>query len=191
MKRLYTTIYERLIFPIINSVAPVRQVGWGVAFGMFIGLTPTMGIQMYIIAGIWAVFRYLLRFHFYLPVGVALVWISNPVTVVPMYYLFLITGNLFFGMMNWPAISLDWSTFQQKFDELFQLGFWEKIVEGTKFLFIDLGLPMLIGSLFYAIPLSIISYFATCYFLTRYRKFKAKQENLTYEEWRLRYETPN
>ncbi|MBF0286305.1 MAG: DUF2062 domain-containing protein [SAR324 cluster bacterium] len=191
MKTLYSILYDRLIFPVINNVAPVQQVSWGVAIGIFIGLTPSMGAQMYIVAGIWAVFRYLFRLHFYLPVGVALVWVTNPVTVVPIYYLFLITGNLFFEMIDGPTIALGWPSFQQKFEELFQLDLWGKLVEGSQFLFIDLGLPMLIGSLFYAIPFAIIFYFVTCYFLTRYRQFKAKQANMTYEEWRLQHETLN
>lgn len=189
MKKIKTQLYERLILPVINSVAPVNQVSWGVAIGLFVGLTPTMGGQMYIVALIWTICRYLFQFRFFMPVGVAIVWVSNPVTVAPLYYLFLITGNLLFQFLELPFIALTWSTFHGKFGELAQYGGWDLMVEGTKFLVYELGFPMLVGCLFYAIPLSIIFYFVTQVFLTRYRKYKAEQENLTYEEWRLKYES--
>ena len=56
-----------------------------------------MGVQMYIVAAIWVAARYLFRTNFNLPIAVAVVWISNPITVVPLYYGFLVTGNLFLG----------------------------------------------------------------------------------------------
>jgi len=59
MKKITVQLYERLIVPIISSVAPVNQVSWGVAIGVFVGLTPTMGWQIYIIAMVWTICRYL------------------------------------------------------------------------------------------------------------------------------------
>lgn len=190
MKKISSKIYEHLILPILSSFAPVRQVSWGVALGIFVGLTPTMGVQMYIVAAIWGICR-IFRFHFYLPVGVAMVWITNPVTVLPFYYVFLLIGNIFFQKMQWPTIHLDWPTFQQKFEEIAENNLWELLEEGSKFLLVDLGIPMLAGSLFLAIPLAVISYLLTNVLLTRYRKYKADQANLTYEEWCLRYEISN
>ncbi len=190
MKKLSTTVHEHLILPIVNSVAPVKQVCWGVAIGLFVGLTPTMGIQMYIVVAIWTVCWYIFRFRFYLPVGIALVWVSNPVTFVPFYYIFLTIGNTFFQVMEWPTITLDWRTFQQKFEKMTEDSIWKIAQEGSQFLLIDLGIPMLVGSFFVAIPVAIIFYFVTAFLLTRYRKFKAEQAKLTYEEWCLKYETP-
>ncbi|MBF0279295.1 MAG: DUF2062 domain-containing protein [SAR324 cluster bacterium] len=191
MKTFSTSVYEHLILPIINSVAPIKQVCWGGSIGLFVGLTPTMGIQMYIVAAIWAVCWYVFRFRFYLPVGVALVWISNPITFLPLYYIFLMIGNTFFQLMQWPIVSLDWQTFHQKFQKMSDESIWKIIEEGSHLLLIDLGLPMLVGSFFVAIPSAVIFYFATGALLTRYRKFKASQANLSYEDWCLKYETSN
>ena len=191
MKKLSTNLYEHLILPVIESFAPVRQVSWGVAIGLFIGLTPTMGIQMYIVAAIWGICRYIFRFQFYLPVAMAVVWISNPVTVLPFYYIFLIIGNTVFHVMEWPTVPLDWSTFQNEFEIIAEKSFWESLQEGSRFLIIDLGIPILVGSLCLAIPLAVIFYFVTGLLLTRYRQYLARQANLTYEEWRIRYETIN
>ena len=191
MKKLSTTLYEHLILPVIDSFAPVRQVSWGVAIGLFVGLTPTMGIQMYIVAAIWGLCRYVFRLPFYLPVGMALVWISNPVTVLPFYYIFLIIGNAFLHVMQWPTVPLDWSTFQLEFEKMAEESIWGILKEGSRFLVIDLGIPLLVGSLVLAIPSAIIFYFVTGSLLIRYRKYLARQAHLTYEEWRIRYETIN
>ena len=189
-KKLSLKIYNQLIVPIVSSTAPVRQVSWGVALGVFIGLTPTMGVQMYLVAVLWWICR-VCRFHFHLPVGVAMVWITNPITVVPFYYGFLVLGNLCFQAMRWPTVHLDWPTFQHKFEAIAQNSLWELFQEGSRFFLIDLGLPLATGSLFVAIPFAVLSYFLTSLLLKRYRQYQAEQANLTYEEWRMQYETAN
>ena len=192
MKKITSKLYRQLVLPIISSVDPVHQVAIGVAIGMFLGLTPTVGVQMYAAAILWAISRYLFRYRFNLPVSMAMVWISNPITFVPMYYVFLATGNALFSWWGIPFTELSFVVFEQRFAEISQQeGAWNVFVEGTRFLVIELGYPMMIGSLLYAIPGSIVSYFLTVRYLTRFRKYKAKQENLSYEEWRNRYESRN
>ena len=90
MKVIEKLITEKLINPVLNSTAPVSEVSLGVAVGVFLGLTPTVGVQMYLVALVWSIYRYIFNRHFNLPVGVAMVWISNPLTMVPLYYLFLL-----------------------------------------------------------------------------------------------------
>jgi hypothetical protein len=82
-RRLGRLCYDRLILPFISSHAPVGEVSWGAAIGMFIALLPIVGIQMYVAATLWLICRYLFRFRFNLPIAMALVWITNPVTVLP------------------------------------------------------------------------------------------------------------
>ncbi len=91
-KKIEKIIQDKLINPVLHSRAPVSEVSLGVAVGVFLGLTPTVGVQMYLVAVVWSIYRYIFRRHFNLPVGVAMVWISNPLTMVPLYYLFLVTG---------------------------------------------------------------------------------------------------
>jgi len=190
MKKLYTSFYDHIIRPIITSISPVSYVSRGVAIGLFVGLTPTMGIQMYIAATIWAICRYILRFHFNLPVAVAMVWVTNPVTVVPIYYLFLITGNLVLQLLGVDISPLTYEHFKVAFNEIAQNeSSWDAIVEGTKFLLIDLGFPMLTGAVCYAVPCSIAAYFITHQSLTQYRQNKAEEANMSYEEWRVQYES--
>lgn len=183
MKKLLWFGYEWLVHPITKSVAPVKPVSWGVAIGVFIGLTPTLGIQMYIVAALWALCRYLFHFRFSLPAGMASVWISNPITIVPFYYAFLLTGNKIFQNMQWHVVVMDWQTFQQRFADYEQYSIWEILWEGSQFLLVDLGIPMLVGSFILAVPSAVIFYFITSFLLTRYRKHKTHKAKISYEEW--------
>ena len=181
LKRLRALIHERIVQPIIASNAPVSQLSWGIAVGTFVGLTPTMGVQMYLAAMIWAVSRYILQFPFNLPVAVALVWITNPITVVPIYYVFLVTGSLL--LQHGEALS--YAHFAENFQRIAAMeDTLESIVEGTRFLLVDLGWPMVVGGLAYAVPGAIFGYFLTSRLVTLHRRQKAAAANMSYEQWR-------
>jgi len=79
-------ITGKLINPLTESVSPIHETALGVAIGIFVGLTPTVGIQMWIVLMIWLILKYCLKLKFDLVVGTALVWISNPFTMFFMYY---------------------------------------------------------------------------------------------------------
>ena len=65
----------------------------------------------------------------------------------------------------------------------------DQIAEGSRFLMIELGWPMVVGSLVYALPFSIISYYITKYLVSSHRKSNARLEGISYEEWKNKYET--
>ncbi len=184
-------IFERIIKPVIISVSPIDEIALGAGIGVFIAFTPTVGIQMWIVFLIWLFLRYILGIRFDLIVGTALVWISNPFTIFFMYYGFLATGLFAHSVLGIEAISLSYHTFYTRFYETLNNqdnSFFYTIIEGSKFLFFELGLPMLVGSLFFAIPSSILSYILTQRLLLRYRKKKAKNMGISYEAWKLKYE---
>jgi len=68
-----------------------RSVANAFACGMFAMYTPPLPWQM-IIAAILAIF-----FNANLPISVALVWITNPITWIPMYYFAYWVGALLMG----------------------------------------------------------------------------------------------
>ena len=179
-------ITEKLINPVLHSTAPVSEVSLGVAVGVFLGLTPTVGIQMYLVALVWSIYRYIFCRHFNLPVGVAMVWISNPLTMVPLYYLFLVTGYWLLETQN----GISYELFTEYFGHISSTeGTWEMIVAGSRFLLIDLGWSMIIGCLVYAVPGFIISYFMTERIVTSHRKGKASLAGISYKDWRTQKET--
>ena len=65
----------------------------------------------------------------------------------------------------------------------------ENIVEGTRFLLIDLGWPMIIGGFVYAVPGFFISYFLTKNIATSHRKSMARIAGMSYEDWQTENET--
>ena len=108
----------------------------GMALGIFIGMTPTMGLQMPI-----AIFcAWLLREN---KLAAALgVWITNPVTAPFIYALEYETGRLLLGMAR-VTLPTHWT-----FAALRQLG-WEFLV------------PLLFASLLYAIVCGALAYALT------------------------------
>ena len=179
-KRIEKLILERLINPVLHSRDPVSEVSLGVAVGVFLGLTPTVGVQMYLVVIVWSIYRYVFRRHFNLPVGVAMVWISNPLTMVPLYYLFLVTGYWLLETKN----GLSYEHFAKILTRISETGeTWEKIVESARFILIDLGWPMIIGGLVYAVPGFVFSYFGTKLIVTSHRKNMARVAGMSYEDW--------
>ena len=178
----------------LQSEAPTAQVGLGAAIGMFVGLTPTMGIQMYLVAAIWLVCRYLLRLRFNLAIAVAMVWISNPITVLPIYYVFFLTGELFLKLGDGSAHLMDFAAFREAVANAgadAAASWLTKLVQGAVLLFWTFGWPMIVGSLVWAIPFSLATYPATTYALGRYRGLKAAQEGLSYPEWKRQHIHPD
>ncbi len=184
-------VYDHLIRPFMETHDPLPEVARGAAIGIFLGLTPTVGVQMYTAMMIWLVCRYVFRFHFNATVAVAMVWVTNPVTAPPIYYVFLITGQLIQSLLGYVVIPISYEAFQHQLDLVSggaDLGYLEFIFYATWVLLVDYGWPMLIGSMIYAIPVSIISHPATIIFLGKYRRFLAESEGISYPQWREKFE---
>lgn len=197
MRDIYQTakkyIYINIIKPLRESVSPIHETALGSAIGVFVGLTPTVGIQMWIVLMVWLGFKYFLKLRFDLVVGTAIVWISNPFTMFFLYYGFLATGSTFLSLTGFGSESLDlnYTTFYNQLSPQLDSqrhSIFEIIFNGSKFLLVDLGYPMLIGSLFYAIPCSICCYLMIKRYLTGYRRRKAKKMGIDYEQWRDLFE---
>ena len=192
LDRLSRPVYDHLVVPFLQTHDPLPNVAWGAAIGIFVGLTPTVGVQMYIVTAIWALCRIALRFRFNLTIGVAMVWITNPITTIPFYYLFLQTGHLLLELIGREAAPISFEAFRAEVLELASgepMGWLEWLVYATEVLVIEYGWPMLIGSLAWAIPGSLISYPFTIVSLGRYRRYLARTQGLSYEAWRERFES--
>lgn len=193
MRKLLRLLQRHLILPFQESDAPAPQVAWGAAIGLFIGLTPTMGVQMYLSAAVWVICRYGLRLNFNLPIAIAMVWISNPVTVVPLYFGYLKSGDWLLGWLGYPVSTMDYATFEALFHNIGQEnphGWWERTVEGILLVFWKFGWPIVVGGLAWAISLSIASYPAALFAVLRYRKAAAARTGVSYQEWKREHIHP-
>ena len=70
----------------------------GVAVGIFVGLTPTVGVQTLLMLGGCL----LLRANF--PAAFIASWVSNPLTIAPMYFAFRVLGQTLFQPLFSPFI---------------------------------------------------------------------------------------
>lgn len=109
-----------------------RSAAGAFAVGLFVMYLPPLG-QMLIAAA----FAIALRVN--LPISVALVWLSNPITIPPMFYFAYVVGSWILGI---PACG-------------FELEFW---TESHNWL--EIIAPLLLGSLVCGAVCSVTGYFA-------------------------------
>ncbi len=128
-----------------------RKLAWGMALGVFIGMTPTVPFHT-------ATVLILAPFLGISPVTAYLgIWVMNPVTIAPLYLAAYKVGKILVlqgGPLCLPAT----------FD-----------VESTLHLLWRGGLALQVGGVAIAIPPAIVSYFLTLWAVQRYRQRKARK----------------
>jgi uncharacterized protein (DUF2062 family) len=138
-------LYERFI---MIRGAP-REVALGFALGIFVGMTPTVGVQTPIAIFFAALFKWSKLAS---AIGV---WISNPLTVPIIYGVTYVTGAKLLNLepvVNMP-LSPTWSTLKamlQKAPQAFG--------------------AMTVGGILLGIPLAIISYYLSYAAVDKYQK---------------------
>jgi uncharacterized protein (DUF2062 family) len=108
-----------------------RMITRGVAVGLFWGFIP-MPMQMLAVMATTPFFR------FNVPIAISMVWLSNPFTMPPMYYMEYLTGNFILGREGIEDIELTMKWFTEHFD--------------------DILVPLYTGTAFYSIVVSSIIY---------------------------------
>ena len=109
-----------------------RMITRGVLIGLFWGFIP-MPMQMLAVMATTPFIR------FNVPIAISMVWLSNPVTMPPMYYMEYLTGNFILGREGISNIelTLDWFTSHMG----------------------DIFVPLYVGTAFYSIVVSTLIYF--------------------------------
>lgn len=123
--------WTRLKDVVVNRILGLRdtphRIAWGVFLGFVVAFTPTVGFQMMLYVAVAAVFRA------NKVAGLPIVWITNPFTVVPIYYACWRIGAVVLGTGGDPERGAqiidrlvgaengwDWS-------RLFDGAFWEEL----------------------------------------------------------------
>ncbi|MBA3026780.1 MAG: DUF2062 domain-containing protein [Sulfurimonas sp.] len=113
-----------------------KMISRAVLLGLFIAFIP-MPFQML------AVLAFIPFFKFNVPLGLAMCWLSNPLTMPPMYYVEYLTGSFVLGMKPEPVeMTLDW--FSHNLDNIF--------------------IPLYVGASLYSIFGSLLAYWAVNHF---------------------------
>jgi len=128
-----------------------RAVTKGLLVGLFWGFIP-MPFQM---LGV-IVTTPILRFN--VLIGLATVWLSNPITYPPLWYLEYQTGNLILGIDGISDIQLTMHWFQEHWD--------------------DIVIPLYIGASFYSTVISFAIYLLVNFlWINSVRKEKKRRDN--------------
>ena len=165
---------KRLIIPIIRSPHPPEHTARGVAIGTMWAMTPLVGIQMWLVTMTWLFYRRWLKLSFSLPLELAFTWLTNVFTMVPVYYIFYVTGQLLMG--HWDSIS-GYNHLKEIIRQTFfsDYTFIEKWALLLKLIVQDWGLAMTVGCL----PWMVLGYWAGSYltlqFLKDYQALKEKR----------------
>lgn len=130
-----------------------KKIAWGMALGVFIGVTPTIPFHMISALALAHILR-LSRIA-----AVMGVWICNPLTIPPFYY-------FSFKIGKWLLYPNQTLSLPQIFDmpELLRLG-WE------------VNLALQTGGLILAFPFGLTAYFLTLWAVRRSRSRKPFQAN--------------
>ena len=177
--RLTRLCHLKLVIPLKRSERPPEFTARGVLVGVMWAMTPLVGIQMTTVLLTWLAAKKLFKWDFSLPVGLAYTWITNVLTMWPIYYVFYATGKLMMGDFNIDAFSVFAEAGRQAFN--INISFWEitkAILVFLEMLMKDWGLAMAIGCIPWSIVCGWISYRLTKRWLLRRQdgKLKAKEK---------------
>ena len=141
-----------LVYRVLGVNDTPHRIALGVAVGMFVAWTPTVGIQMVLTALICA----LLGAN--KVVGLPWVWITNPATMVPIYYWNYRLGRLVLGG-HWPPLRLR--------KAMQTPGWWQKfhvLLHET----MVVAWPLWLGSVIVGLAMAVPMYFAVRWAVTAY-----------------------
>lgn len=108
-----------------------KMITKGVAIGIFFAFIP-MPMQMLAVIAVTPFMK------FNVPIAMAMVWLSNPFTMPPMYYMEYLTGNFILGYEGCSDIELTLEWFSNNMGNIF--------------------VPLYVGTAFYSILVSTLVY---------------------------------
>lgn len=154
-QRLKRICWERLVRPLLFVQDTPRSKAGGVALGVFVAFTPTVGVQMpiaFALATLLGVNQ---------PLAVAMCWITNPLTVPPIYYFEYVIGTWLLDVEAIGSSSAFWRQWEQVSAQY--PGYWERVTHLAG----NIGFPLLLGSLPLSLTLGIVSYPLTLWYCAR------------------------
>ena len=171
--KLRRLVHLRLVVPLKRSPHPPEYTARGVMLGVFWAFTPLIGIQMYLVVLTWILARWHPRTDFSLIVALAWTWVTNVLTMLPIYYVFYVTGQLFLGH---PDEASGYRYFVAQWQEAFAENdqFLDQLYAYARLVANEQGLPMAIGCLPYALGTSWLGYRWSLRFLIERRRRKRR-----------------
>ena len=170
MRAALRILHRRVVAPLRAGDVPTGQLSRGAGIGLGFALFPIVG-QLYLTPVLWAALRPLLPLRFNLPVAMGMVLIVNPPVKVPLFYLYLLSGEALLSLAGMTA-----QTGAHDFKAA-----WDAAAEGAwigrfsaigRLLTLALeryALPLGIGGTVWAVLLGLFAWAGTAFYLARAR----------------------
>jgi uncharacterized protein (DUF2062 family) len=162
-------------FRILHVDDSPERIARGMAVGLFICYLPLIGIQMLLA---WAAAS-LLRANKI--VAVLCVWISNPFTIIPIYYPSYILGRWLFGFSSGKHL-IDPEGIEHLFEktlsfyrlltEFHEVAFWKEVSS----VLMKIGLETFVGGIIFGMVVSAAGYTLGYHGVTAYRRRKQQKK---------------
>ncbi len=151
-----------VVHNILHADDTPHSLALGVSIALFIAILPLVGLQMFLAVAIAA----LLRAN--KAVCVPVVWVSNPLTMVPLYGGCLAFGRFLMGSEDGSGASDLLGSLTANTAELTWLdfGFWSQLFTNLA----DLGEEMWLGSFVIGLPVALIAYPITRWLVSSHRE---------------------
>lgn len=150
-QRLTRFVYHDLL----HADDPPQRLALGMAIGMFVAFTPTIGFQM-VVAGFLS---WLLRGN--QVVSVAVVWISNPATMVPIFWYCYRIGCAILALD--PIGRAWWAELTHP-----PYGWWAAITFYWS-RFVEIAGPLWLGGMIVGFVCAYFTYYVVCHGIRYYR----------------------
>jgi uncharacterized protein len=146
-----------------------HKISMGVAMGLFVAWTPTVGIHILLVLALCSLFKANKL------AGLASIWVCNPFTFGLVYGPSYLVGSVVVGF--WQGSEM---LFRPEFDDILhkmgsigsiftnfhRAAFWQELFD----IFLKIGLELWVGCVIVGIVAAIAGYFASYWFITWYRR---------------------
>ncbi len=176
MKRIRRQWRKLILNKVLHADDTPHQIALGVSVGTFVAFLPLVGFQTIIAVATAAALRANKA------VCVPIVWITNPVTLGPIYGACMAVGGLLLGQSDSSARAEILATLRahEGMSKFIQWSFWREL--GS--LFVSLGADLWVGCLVVASFFAILGYFLSRWGVIRYRE-RRRQRLLRRELFRV------
>lgn len=168
LRRIIVKLRRFVIFRLLHIDDTPHRLALGLALGLFIAWTPTIGFQMLLVLLLAPAFRANIA------VGLPAVWVSNPVTFAPLYFAnYWVGQKILLLFTERPALNysqvveklIHYQSIGKLFSQIDEAQFWHKVID---FLW-QFGLELWVGSVLIGLCVAIPGYFASYKLIVWYR----------------------
>jgi uncharacterized protein len=155
VRRQYRRWRRFLTHNILHTDDSPHKIALGMAIGAFVTFTPTVGVQMAVVL----LLAWLLRAN--KVVGLPVVWLTNPATIVPFYWLCYEIGRILLGT---PPVGQQWWL-----EMASPPAGWLAIVQFYWSRFWQIGWPLWVGGCIVGLIAALPAYYLTYYGVRSFR----------------------